>query len=294
MENQYKTYLIELKSNIQDSEVFEIIRAVLNALDIEDQEIVELVQLQSISMNIYLKSQSKALKVQKKLKKMKLKNIKINLKSVQKKDWQDEWKKSFKAFSITKKIHVIPMWEKKSYVSKQGNNIIPIFIDTSLAFGTGLHETTQFMISLIEKYSHRFQNFLDIGTGTGILSITALKLGAKHIECLDICSEAIKIAKLNISENGYSNISPILSDLKNFKTKSKFDFVAANLNTLDLINMKKRIVSLVKAGKYLAISGVSLEHLDELKKEFRTLPLKCLKIYKGQQWAALVFRKKDC
>jgi len=163
-------------------------------------------------------------------------------------------------------------------------------MDTLLSFGTGLHETTQFMAQFIEDQNGKFKSFLDIGTGTGILALVALKYGAGDVLGIDIGPLSVQAARDNMKVNQL-NFKVQKADIKKYCSKKMYDFVAANLITEDLIEHSRKIVSFVKKDGLLAVSGISLENLDRLRKAFSSLPLKCLKISKGKQWSGLLFQK---
>ena len=150
---------------------------------------------------------------------------------------------------------------------------------------------TRFMAKLIERCHGRFKSFLDVGTGSGILSLTALVYGAKSVEALDISRDAVSAAKANFKRNGFKNIKAFKMDVDHFSRKKTYDFVAANLITQELVRLKKKLVARVKKGQYLAISGITLSNLSFIKKAFRTLPVECLKIEKGEGWCALLYKR---
>ena len=147
------------------------------------------------------------------------------------------------------------------------------------------------MAELIERYKGRVRTFLDVGTGTGLLSIIAAKCGAECLDVLDIDQLSTDMAKKNSERNNVKFDMIHCGDFDKFPGRKHYDFVAANLITHELTRLQKKIVSRVRPGGWLAVSGVSLEHLEMLKKSFRVLPLRCIKIVKGKKWAALLFRR---
>ena len=203
-------------------------------------------------------------------------------------DWKTKWKKDFQALQLTDKIMVVPTWQKKKFLKNKSEKI---YIDSTVAFGTGLHSTTQFMAQLIEKQEGAFESFLDIGTGTGILTLVALKNGAQQVKAIDIDKEAVKVAKANFVQNGYNPAVVYCRNIQFFKGIKAVDFVAANLMTQDLIKFKQQILTKVKPGKFLAVSGISVQNLPILLKTFRPLPLKVETILKNKEWAAVLFTR---
>ena len=199
-------------------------------------------------------------------------------------DWKTKWKKDFQALQLTGKIMVVPTWQKKKFLKNKSEKI---YIDSTVAFGTGLHSTTQFMARLIEKQEGAFESFLDIGTGTGILTLVALKNGARQVKAIDIDKEAVKVAKANFIQNGYNPSVVYCRNIQFLKGIKAVDFVAANLMTQDLIKFKKQILATVKPGKFLAVSGISVQNLPLLVKTFRLLPLTSETILKNKEWSAV-------
>jgi ribosomal protein L11 methyltransferase len=203
-------------------------------------------------------------------------------------DWLTRWKKDWKPFGLTRSIDVVPVWCLKDYKAGRRDHIL---LDTVSSFGTGLHETTRFMAEFIDGFG-AMTRVLDVGTGTGILALVAIKCGARDVWAIDVDDMCINAAQANFEANGFSGRAHIIhSDLAKFTPSSPFDYVCANLVTHDLIHWKKKILSFVKPGGRLAVSGISLENLPKLREAFASLPLRCVKIKKGKQWAAVLFKR---
>lgn len=180
----------------------------------------------------------------------------VERREVANKDWLKEWKKHWKPTRIGKFV-IAPPWENVA-----GIEGIVIQIEPNMAFGTGTHETTQLCLRAIEENLVPGQSFLDVGTGTGILAIAAVKLAANHtkaeskIFACDTDADSIKIARENAELNGVASkidfqIGPI-SDATPI-----FDFVCANL-TIDVI-LPMLPLLLKKAARTLALSGILVE-----------------------------------
>jgi ribosomal protein L11 methyltransferase len=221
--------------------------------------------------------------------KLNLPGTKVFKCSLRPNQWLTLWKKHWRPARLTKKLDVVPVWYKDKYRIKKGRDYI--LMDTLLSFGTGLHETTQIMSQLIEDCRHEFTSFMDIGTGTGILTMVALKHGVKKTFSVDIGDLSVQAARDNMKANRLKAVIK-KADIKDFKHKYTYDFVAANLVTHDLIAYGRQIARFVKPGGYLAVSGISLDNLDKLCGAFEHLPLTCLKTVKGKQWAGLLYVKK--
>ena len=218
-----------------------------------------------------------------------LKGVKMRRRVHRKTDWESLWKKGWKPFSLTGKIHVIPLFLKNAKCPK---GKVPFYLDTTAAFGTGLHETTRFSAQLIEGITGRFKTALDVGTGTGILAAVALMSGADHVEAFDIDARAVKVAQKNLKANGLRCRVLKACDVQKYQVLCAFDLVAANLITHDLVVFKHKIISCVKPGGYLIISGISLKNVPLVKTEYNAaVGLKSLKVVKGKEWSAFLFQR---
>lgn len=229
----------------------------------------------------------KARGIQKELSSLGLKGVRVSIKEIRKRDWQEKWKRQLKPFQLTDRFDVVPLWHKRNYRKKKRE---PIFLDTTLAFGTGLHETTRFLAQLVEQRIRKAATFLDVGTGTGILSIVAEKCGAGKVEACDISAQSVEVARKNFEINRCRFFKLSVCNIRKSRNRKRYDFVAANLTSQDLMAVKRRLCALVKPGKHLAVSGISLSNLLVARKAFGGLPLKCLQVKKGKEWAALLFK----
>ena len=214
--------------------------------------------------------------------------LRLRIRKIKNENWKTKHAKNFSIFALTKSFDVVPSWKKKAY---RKTARAPIILDSINAFGTGLHETTSFMARLIEGRKGRFQSFLDIGTGTGLLALIALKCGAQKVCAIDIDEDAVVAARRNFKANQYPEDRVARKDIAHGRFTERFDFVAANLITRDLVLFRKQILSTVAKGGVLALSGIMIENLSLVRKAFDGKQLRCLKICKGQQWVALLYQR---
>jgi ribosomal protein L11 methyltransferase len=254
---------------------------------IGEENIIELSKNESVVYLIYNSSKAVLEGLRKKLIAEGIDRSEIELTSLKDEDWKTKWKKDFKPFWLTKDVYVIPAWLKKKLHPRKK----VIYIDSVMAFGTGLHATTQFMAQLIKQCTGQFKSFLDVGTGTGLLTLVALQYGAQDVLAIEYDSDAVKTAKRNFIRNKQNPAWVKLADINKFKSKKAFDFVAANLITHDLIQFKKKIIPLVGENGYLALSGVSTDNFLKIRKEYVRAPFRCVKVMKNKQWTALLLRK---
>ena len=221
----------------------------------------------------------------------------IELESTEDTDWINNWKKYFHQFYIDD-ILVIPSWEE---VPEQDKDKMILHIDPGTAFGTGMHETTQLCIRQLRKYITSSSEILDVGTGSGILGILSLMMGAKHIvgTDLDPCAEPAVYDNLKNNDIDTSKFDLIIGNIiteKEIQDKvgyEKYDIVAANILADVLVPLTPVIVSQMKKGAVYITSGI----LNDNDKEFRVkdaMTAAGLEVvettYQGE-WASVTARK---
>lgn len=284
------TYEIEVRDKRKTPGGLDLVRELLKGQNIPLTHIVELTKQGRLCLCIYLSAREQVDQVITCLDTLLGVRLSIHLNSLVPADWQDVWKKTFNPFNLSSTFKVIPVWLKETTVVGKKTSI---YMDTTLAFGTGLHETTRFMVGFIEKCQGHFKTFLDIGSGTGILSMVAWHCGAQQVKGFDISPEAVEVAQNNCRENfnEFVAITFKKGNIHRWRAQQTYDFVAANLITYDLLKAAAKIVRCVAPGKYLALSGVSLENIVVIQEAFKIFPLRCLRIKRGQRWAAFLFKR---
>jgi len=285
MSVKHKTIEVSLAAKDAVPGVDELLRRVFLSAGCDPVDITQYADEKGVCVSVYLSSMKKAEKIRQDIRDLFLRGVRLTAKSLSQEDWQDLWKKEIMPFPLTKQFDVVPVWHREKY--KPGHRT-PILIDTSFVFGTGLHETTRFVAELIEEKRGRFNEFFDIGTGTGLLAVVALKCGAVRADAVDIVPESIRLARYNAGINKEKISWARAGDFGKMKVPRKYDFVTANLITHDLIRMRRKIVARVKKGGYLAVSGISLANAGLVRRHFRKSPLRCLKIKKGEKWATFL------
>lgn len=197
--------------------------------------------------------------------------------------WKDKWKEFFKPARISEKIVVKPTWER--YVKEEGDVVIEI--DPGMAFGTGTHETTSLCLKLIEKYMKTGDKVLDVGCGSGILSVGAALLGAGEVLAVDIDPEAVKVSEENVMLNGcgekikarYGNLVEGID--------FKADLIAANLMVdLVMILSPHAAKHLEKGGAYIS-SGILTEKKEQVAGAIEDCGFKIKEIREDGMWCAI-------
>lgn len=199
-------------------------------------------------------------------------------------DWKDNWKEFFKPAKLTDRIVIKPSWE--DYAAKKDEIVIEI--DPGLAFGTGTHPTTSLCIRLLEKYIEPEKDtVLDVGCGSGILSIAAALLGAKEIIAVDIDPVAVEVTKENVELN---YVTPKIRVFEGDLTKGlneKAEIVAANLMA-DLVIMLTGDIAAHLRGKSVYISsGILIEKKETVAAAIEACGFRILEVLEEGEWCAI-------
>ncbi len=192
-------------------------------------------------------------------------------------DYENVWKQFYTPIEIGEKLVVVPKWLK---YSDNGRNAV--YIDPGMAFGTGKHETTSMCLKLLDSTDLQDKTVADMGCGSGILGIAAMKLGAKSCMMNDIDPQAVKAAKENAELNGV-DCTILLGDLKN--DGEQFDVIIANITADVLIRLSSVIESMAKKGTTVILSGIINERADDVVKAYGKFLLKDR--IKDGEWQAL-------
>lgn len=218
--------------------------------------------------------------------------LEAELTSIREEDWANNWKQYFKPFKVGEKLVIKPSWEDYD----NADNRVILEIDPASSFGTGKHHTTRLCLELLEKNLNKGDNLLDMGCGSGILSIGAMLLGAGSAVGVDIEENAAATALENAEKN---HISPdvyktyygnILSDEKlASEIDRKYDIITANIVADVIIEMKDYFVKYLKKGGILIISGIIEERMDEVIAAVESAGFSNPEPYVKEGWAAVKF-----
>ncbi|MDX1700372.1 MAG: 50S ribosomal protein L11 methyltransferase [Melioribacteraceae bacterium] len=206
--------------------------------------------------------------------------------TLENKNWNEEWERKTKIIEIGSNIVIKPSFKK--YTPK-GREII-INIDPKMSFGTGEHQTTKIMLQLCEKFITTGCEVLDIGSGTGILAIAASKFGAESVYAVDNDEWCYINAKENVSKNEVDNIVIMHGTIESIEER-KFDVVLANINKNVILVINHSLVNVLIDRGILILSGILLDDLQLLERQFIPLGLTAEYIEKMDEWLGIAFRK---
>ncbi len=224
-------------------------------------------------------------------------NPQVSIRRLAEGDWQEKWRAFFRPVRVSPRIVIKPKWEPYEAGEKQ----VVVEIDPGMAFGTGLHATTRLCLNVMEREIDRRiaarpgkgavgPSLLDVGTGSGILAITAAKLGAKPVVGIDIDETIIDVARKNVIQNGVEEVVRIGSENLE-EIGGRFDLILANIDFRTLANLKGPLTGHVSQGGRLILSGITTRQKRNLSEVFRGEGIQIVKDKSREGWSCLVFER---
>jgi ribosomal protein L11 methyltransferase len=219
-------------------------------------------------------------------------SLRVETKVLNDEDWANNWKKYFKPFEVADKIVIKPSWEDYKD-SAQGKIILEI--DPGMSFGTGQHHTTRLCIEQIIKYINKDMEVLDLGCGSGILSIAALLLGAQKCVGVDIDENAVRIAKENAELNNiYEDkfnvyCGDVTEDnaLQNKIGYNKYDMIEVNIIAQIIMGMSHTFPKFLKKGGLVIASGIITKYMQDVIDNFENLGFEIIETNQSEEWVSI-------
>ena len=199
--------------------------------------------------------------------------------------WREQWKEHFKPIPIDGVV-IVPEWI--DYQKKDGEIVIKL--DSNMAFGTGEHETTSLCVKYLQKYVKNGHTVLDVGCGSGILGITAAKLGAKKVIMTDIDECAITATEHNMKNNGVTNGSVLLKNLLDDNTV-KGEVIVCNIMAEVLIAFAPYLGGNLYDNGVIILSGILADRIEKVKDAYKNNGFTFVEQEIKGEWSALVMRK---
>jgi len=210
----------------------------------------------------------------------------VETKEIREEDWAHNWKLFWHPQKIGKNIVICPTWEE--YAPQQDD--VMIYLDPGSAFGTGTHPTTKLCIEALEKLIPEFSgeiNMADIGTGSGILAITAAKLGVKSVIGVDNDASVIAVAKENAEKNGVNSQCTFFAGSA-ADVEGKYDIVTANILAEVLVDMMPELARLLKPSGILVLSGIINKKLPLIQESLGKTNLRLKEVLWEDVWIATI------
>ena len=218
-------------------------------------------------------------------------SLDVEIDCVREEDWANNWKQYYKPFTVGEKLIVKPSWEEIE--NSDGRKVLEI--DPASSFGTGQHHTTRLVMELIEKELNEGDRLLDRGTGSGILSIAGLLLGAKEVTMVDIFENSVNTAVENTEKNGFKEdrVSAYIGDISSDealrdKIGTGYDMITANIVADVIISMSPFFTGFLKQGGKLIISGIITERLPEVYEALKENNIRIDKTNEKEGWNAIL------
>ncbi len=222
-------------------------------------------------------------------------SLRVVVRQTDEEDWANNWKIYYKPLAIGERLLVCPSWERA-----EPDGRVLLSLDPGMAFGTGGHHTTRMCLEYLEQRVRPGDEMLDLGCGSGILSIAALLLGAAHATGVDIDPMAEKIAGENAALNGigpdtYTVLAgDVLTDkaLKMRLSKKQYDVIAANIVADVIIALCPLVPSLLKDGGCFIVSGIIADRLEDVLSALSANGLKAIDVKAGEDWRAILAERE--
>lgn len=199
-------------------------------------------------------------------------------------DWATEWRRGFSAQRIGRRILLHPSWEPVQC----GPSDVVITIDPENAFGSGDHETTRLVLGILDERIRGGERILDVGCGSGILSIAALRLGAESSVAIDIEADAVAVALRNAALNDVASCIDV-STTPLSEVEGRYDLVLANIETRVLLEMPRALEARLSPGAMLVLSGILRREKREVLAAYVSVQL--VEVLEEGEWCACVFER---
>ena len=210
----------------------------------------------------------------------------LNTEGVEQEDWQNAWKQYYHAMDIGQRLAIVPGWEEYD------TDRTVITMDPGMAFGTGTHETTSLCLETLDELVQGGERMLDIGTGSGILAIAALKLGAKEAEGVDIDPMCVRTAGENARRNGVAErLTVLVGDLSD-KASGVYDIITANIVAAAILSLAPAVPALMAPGAKFIASGIIDERRDEVLHGLKAAGLRPVQVKEKRGWVCIICEKE--
>jgi ribosomal protein L11 methyltransferase len=212
----------------------------------------------------------------------------FSITEVNEEDWATAWKRYYHPVKISERFTIVPTWEEYTPVS---TDELIIELDPGMAFGTGTHPTTVMCLQALEKVVTDGDTVIDVGTGSGVLSIAAAMLGAKKVHALDLDEVAVRSARENIEHNKVQNIVKVYQGNLLDTVTGQADVVVANILAEIIMTFTDDAFSIVKPGGLFVTSGIISAKKDDVKTALEDSGFIIEEVLMMEDWVAIIARR---
>ncbi|AIE60798.1 50S ribosomal protein L11 methyltransferase [Bacillus methanolicus] len=213
---------------------------------------------------------------------------KITISEINEEEWATAWKKYYNPVKISEKFTIVPTWE--NYTPVHSDELI-IELDPGMAFGTGTHPTTVMCIQALERTVKNGDRVIDVGTGSGVLSIAAALLGAEQVQALDLDDVAVSAARLNVKLNKVQHIVTVFQNNLLDGIEDLADVVVANILAEVILRFTNDAARIVKKGGYFITSGIIQQKKQAVKDALIEAGFEIEEIIQMEDWVSIIARK---
>lgn len=215
------------------------------------------------------------------------KESKIAVSELEAENWNENWKENFKPFHLTDSCVIVPDWEQDF----NAGDAYKIIISPKMAFGTGHHETTQLILLLLPEYLKKGAKVLDAGTGSAILAIHAMQLGANQVLAFDNDPVAMENARENVVLNGFENQIDCHTGQLDIAAGKEFDLILANINRNVLLDLATEFQPYLTGEGHLILSGLLESDFEIVAGKYKQAGFELMERKQRGEWLALVYKR---
>ncbi|EIT85226.1 ribosomal protein L11 methyltransferase [Fictibacillus macauensis ZFHKF-1] len=209
----------------------------------------------------------------------------VSISEVNEEEWATAWKKYYKPVKISEKITITPTWEDYEPVS---SDEVIIELDPGMAFGTGTHPTTVMCLQAIEKYITQGDHVIDVGTGSGVLSIAAAQLGAANVEAFDLDEVAVTSARLNVKLNKVASTVTVGQNNLLEGIEGPVDVIVGNLLAEIILLFVPDAARVLKKDGYFITSGIIQGKKNDVKQSLLQAGFEIVETLEMEDWVAII------
>lgn len=213
----------------------------------------------------------------------------LQVRALREADWANAWKDYFFVHRVGRRTVIVPSWREAEYEPRPDD--VVLLLDPGMAFGTGLHPTTRLCLHAVEDLVATGMRVLDVGAGSGILSIAAARMGASHVDAVEIEAVAAGVCEQNVKRNNVADLVKVRSGTLEGRPDEPYDLVLANITIATLLELHPLLARQLRPRGLAVLSGVLAERADELLQALCAAGWQHERTAQEQDWVALYVRR---